>query len=954
MLRKKCCLLLLLFCVSSCSADRVTEKKETDLHPGHPARYELKRPAFTAEQLRCEYLIDPLGIDVKTPRLSWRLATQDPLRRGLKQTAYHILVADNPERLAQDNGNRWDSGTVASAKSQHIAYKGKPLATGMQCFWKVRVRDEKGLWSPWSTPARWSMGILSSSEWKGKWIGTRKEFTPIKKLPPASDDKVLTDPWLRTTFTFEEKPKHALIHIASVGYHELYVNGKKAHDTVLAPCVSDHTQHARYVTYDITGHLAKGKNALGIWLGVSWSVFPLYQTEDKPRTPIATAQARITFPSGKQKLLITDETWKTHPSPNMLLGTWMFMNYGGELYDARKEIPGWSEASFDDTSWQPVAVYHPRLKLSAELLEPNRKVKLIRPVSITKTGEQTYRADMGVNLAGIFEIDVKGAPGELVEFLFSEREDQECTHKIRSACIIGPDGTCSFTNRFNYSVGQWVVIKGIDYEPSLDDIRAHLVRPDYRRTARFECSSVLLNRIFETTLWTFENLSLGGYVVDCPQRERMGYGGDANATTETALSSFALGAFYTKWAQDWRDVQGSGPVWGLGAQMKSMRKRTSENTGNLPYTAPTYWGGGGPAWSGFCVVLPWEVYKHYGDRRILQENFSMIESWLAFLETKAKDNMLARWGGKWDFLGDWLWPGAEGVNGDTRETLFFNNCFWIYNLQTAAKIAQVIGHKKSAAKYKKRAEEVRRQVHQEFYNAETGGYVNNMQAYLAIALLVDLPPENLEKRIWKRFENQILTVRDGHFWGGITGGSFIVKTLVDYDRPDLMYEMASKTTYPGWGDMLQRGATTLWESWDGGKSLLHSSYVHVGSWFAKGLAGIQPDVAGGAGFKHFLIKPAVLQHYPLKHFSFEYDSPYGMIRSIWKLERGNHVMHVTVPPNTICSVFVPTPVPESVTENGEWAGKAEGVTYLHCIENYTVFQVEPGSYTFKADGFIFN
>ena len=302
-----------------------------------------------------------------------------------------------------------------------------------------------------------------------------------------------------------------------------------------------------------------------------------------------------------------------------------------------------------------------------------------------------YRVDLGVNVTGWLEANVRGKPGDEIEFKFSERHrhghdepaPQPVHHRPRRQrhvpqpvqLLHGPMGHRS---------------RGSSTSPPWSDIRAWLVRTDYARAADFECSNELLNRIYDTTLWTFEDLSLGGYVVDCPHRERMGYGGDAHATTECGLNNYSLGAFYTKWSQDWRDVQGGSAAWGTAE--KAAVKDTVE-AGNLPYTAPTYWGGGGPGWSGYCVTLPWEMYERYGDTRILEENFPTIQRWLAFLETKAKDNILRRWGGEWDFLGDWLWPGAKGVNGDTRETLFYNNCYWIFNLQTAAKIADVIGKK---------------------------------------------------------------------------------------------------------------------------------------------------------------------------------------------------------------------------------------------------------------------
>ena len=898
---------------------------------------------ITPTDLRCEYLHNPLGIDINQPRLSWKLKAIDPAQRGQMQTGYQVLVASSQDLLARDKGDLWDSGQVKSDKCHLIAYGGAPLSSGMRCWWKLRVADQRGALSAWSTPARWTMGLLDQSDWKAKWIGADRQFAEVKKLPPEGN--YLSDPWLRKVVTLQEKPRYACIHIASVGYHELYVNGKKVGDAVLMSSVADHTKRARYVTYEITDYLHAGRNAVGLWLGTSWSVYPLYKTDDKPQTPFVIAQARIEMADGQTQALITDETWKTHASPNVLLGTWMFTNFGGEYYDAGKELPNWCSPDLDDADWKPATVYHPKLVLSAEMVEPNRSIRKIEPVTIEQIEGEGYRVDMGVNFVGLVELDVKGQPGDIVELQFSEDPKKLMTHKLHSAYRIGPSGRGTFCNRFNYASGRWVLIKGLGYKLALENIRGYLVRTDYGRAGRFECSNKLLNDIYHVVLWTFENLSLGAYVVDCPQRERMGYGGDAHATTQTAMDNYNLGAFYTKWSQDWRDVQGKDTAWGLGERATNQNAPTQP--GNLPYTAPTYWGGGGPAWSGYCVTLPWYMYQRYGDLRILEENLPTIELWLAFLETKSKNDMLVRWGGQWDFLGDWLWPGAEGVNGDTRETLFFNNCYWIYNLQTAARIAEALGKGSLAGKYRSRAETVRQAVHKEFFNPAENGYVNNFQAYLAAALLVGLPPENLQPAVAKRFEDEILIHRKGHFWGGITGGSFIVKNLIEFDRPDLMFEMATKQDYPSWGDMLRRGATTVWEDWEGRNSLLHSSYLHIGAWFIEGLAGIQPD-PGSPGYKRFIIRPGVLADKPLDWVKARFESPYGTIESEWRIRDGALELTVCVPPNTTATLYVPTKDPKSIKEANAPLARARGVRFLSDEKGHSVLELQPGRYSFEA------
>jgi alpha-L-rhamnosidase len=896
--------------------------------------------SVSVQHLTCEYRTNPLGLDVRQPRFSWKLQPTQPAARGQAQTAYRILVATSRARLAHDQGDLWDSGWTRSDQSQLVVYNGHPLPSGESCFWKVRVKDETGTLSEWSAPAFWTVGVLSPDDWTSEWIGTDMQFHHPAGSPP---DNTMPDPWLRKTITLAARPLRAFMYVASIGYHELYINGRKVGDAVLMPCVSDHNKRARYVTYEITPYLRRGRNTLGLWLGTAWSIYPQYHPAGAPRSPIVRAQADLELPGGKRERLVTDGSWKWHASPNTTIGTWNFTNFGGERYDASREIPDWCGPTLDDSRWKPVSVFPVHLILSAQTVQPNRLEQEIKPVAMTEPAPGVYRFDMGVNFAGWLQVKLRGRPGDRIEIKLSERKDQAMTHRLHDFYIIGPAGQGTFRNHFNYGVGRWIQIEGLRHRPSLHDLRGWLVRTDYRRTTHFACSNPLLNDIYQATVWTWQNLSLGGYSVDCPQRERMGYGGDAHATTETALDNFSLGAFYTKWSQDWRDVQGTGAAWGTG---QNSQGKPLEN-GNLPYTAPTIWGGGGPAWSGYCVTLPWLMYRHFGDTRILAQNFDTIRRWLDFLETKARDNLLRRWGGEWDFLGDWLWPGAKGVNGDTRETLFFNNCYWIDNLETAARIADALDKGDAAAHWRARANQVKAAVQREFYRGD-GSYVNDFQAYLSIALFVGLPPADQRGLVERRLVDRINNVRKGHFWGGITGGYFIIQNLLAMERPDLMYEMVSRDDYPSWGYMLRHGATTLWEDWEGNLSLCHSSYLHVGAWFIEGLAGIRPG-DDGHGYKHFIIRPGIWPASPVNWVKCSLDSPYGLIESNWRREGGKLRFKLVVPPNTTGTVYFPADEIAAVSQDGKPLGAAAEARLVRGPARSTVaVRLPAGRYTFEA------
>ncbi len=543
--------------------------------------------------LQCEYRSQPLGIDAGQPRLSWLIESTDSKARGLCQSAYQVLVASSRKNLDRDAGDLWDSGRVKSDESALVPYAGRSLTSAQECWWKVRIWDGDGRPSDWSRPARWTMGLLRPADWKAKWIGASGSAFP----------------WFRKVVTLPARPHKATAYVAAMGYFELYVNGKKVGDDALAPAVSDYAKRALYRTYDVTELLVPGKNCLALWLGSGWYVAGIPGvTHDGP---IVMAQVDLHGAKGEPVSLGTDATWKTRPSPISFLGK--ATRLGPQVYEATREVPEWNTTTLNEPGWaQAAEVPPPMVTVSAQACEPNRVIETIRPVGVKETSPGTYLVDMGRLLSGWFEMRLSGPRGTRAHLEFVEHispKGEMTVYNQMEEYVLRGGGPETFRTRFNYHAFRWVLVKGIPSKPNLEGIRGLAITTDMPRAAQFKCSSPLMNQIYETTLWTYRCLSLGGYTVDCPHRERLGYGGDAHATMETAMTNFAAGAFYTKWLADWRDAQ--------------------DKAGDLPHVAPPVtFAGGGPAWSGICITLPWQMYRYYGDKRILEQMYPTIQRWL--------------------------------------------------------------------------------------------------------------------------------------------------------------------------------------------------------------------------------------------------------------------------------------------------------------------------------------
>lgn len=868
---------------------------------------------ISVTDLRCEYLVEPLGIDTPRPRLSWKLV-DSAKTRGQRQSACQIVVEAEAADGSASRSVVWDSGKVASSDSVNCPYGGAPLTSGRSCCWKVRVWDMDDTPTDWSQPARFSVGLLKSTDWQGEWIRYR-EADNIQHL------------WYRKNFALERVPARAFAYLCSIGYHELYVNGKKIGTRVLAPAVSNLEKRGIYVTYDITSELRPGDNVIAVWTGPGWARSDgSYGKGVWKQDSIFKCQ--VNFSSGLT--LHSDASWKCRISSSENLGLWKGGGqgeYGGELIDARRHLADWNLPGCDDRDWANASVYQKSLILSAEMQEPDRKVATLRPVALTEK-DGLYTFDMGRNFTGWLEFDLRnGKPGEVVKFMTANRAGETMEFNQESQYIPDASGKGTFSHRFNYMAGRWITVAGLSSPPRLDDLRGYIVTNDRKRTGHFDCSKDLFNRIYETDLRTYQACTVNGVTMDCPHRERFGYGEIALACTwGCAIPNFESAAYYRKAARDWFDVQ--------------------REDGFVNTIAPqVYKGAGGTLWSSAPVTLSWEFYKAYGDQQQLEAAYLPMKRWLDYLHRfVSTDGVLTAYESASRFLGDWATPhGSE--YGNTPEARLFNNCVYAYCLDVFTQAAAILGKPEDVTTYSGRLAQLQKSAHQHFFNDASKTYIDGRQLAMAFPLYTGITPKAERQAVLANFVAEIST-RKPYLDTGSSGLPILLKFLVeDAERADLLHSCLSRTDYPSYGFFLNAGETTWPEYWKivGESSRIHTCYTGIAGYFIKAIGGIRPDPSA-YGMKKFIIKPNLVGG--LTYANTTSDSLYGTIVSKWSRSATTGTFDLEVPPNTTAKVFIPAADGSDVKEGGQPAAKAEGVTYRGKDGSYAVFDVGSGIYRF--------
>jgi alpha-L-rhamnosidase len=872
------------------------------------------KSGLTPVELQCEYQTEPLGIDVPAPRFGWQLSDSKHVR-GQAQTAYYMLVASSLDKLTETEADVWNSGKIDSPQSVLIPFGGEKLLSSSAYFWKVRVYDKDGNPSEWSKPARFVTALLDPNEWnEAAWIH-HPEAPRVKHI------------WFRKNLTLDAEPDAIFIHVASLGHHELYINGQKADDRVLAPALTNFDKRLFYVTYDISNLLKKGDNTVGVWYASGWANYDCFS-----QTPALRVRLDGKDDKGELLTLVSDETWRcavSNSEDTRQVRT--FDNNGGEIVDARAYIPDWNSPSFDDSQWAYAAraAGNDAVTLEAHDIDPSRVIDVFAAQKITDAGDGVYKIDFGKNFTGWLNIRFSGlSAGDTVVIGSADDDKSFADFNIYNVFVSsGKDGEL-FSNRFNYVAGRYANIKGLSQAPKPEDVTALAVSTDLQRTGKFNSSNELFNNIFETDLWTFLANTTEGYTSDCPHRERCGYGEVATATSwGIGLPNYDAGAFYRNIVRNWRDVQLPGG-WG-------------RNT--APQPNDYHWGGA--MWSSAGLNVAWEHYLHYGDKQILELIYPTAVRWLEFLQANVSKGLLRKYrDNDGQFLGDWLAPGSRNEFGSSRQALYFNNCVYAMNLETFVKIAILLDKSGDAALYDERLTALRLAIHAEFYDPNTGNYCDGNQVQQAFAVITGVAKDSIQARAKASITNNMRNEKQSVDLGS-SGLVVVRQDLVAHpETAGLTASILNKTDFPGYGYFIDQGESTWPEDWKiDVPSKIHTCFTGIAGWLTKGLCGIQPDEKN-AGYKHFTVKPFLVDEVNFAEASV--GSPHGEIVSRWERKDNKITLSVTIPPNTSATVYIPASQPEQISENGHPLDVTEGVVSKGAANDYVVVEATSGKYEF--------
>lgn len=833
---------------------------------------------ITVGELKCENLISPIAIDNTSPHFSWKMFSDE---NAASITAYQIIVASEPGKLNEKSADLWNSGKINSSESIGIKYGGKPLDSRSSGYWKVRVWDQSGKVTKWSETAYFGVGMLRDSDWAA---GT--QFIGIHQSELASKKHIA--PIVRTKFNYSPSKERVLLHVNSLGYHEAYINGKPVSTSMLNPAVSEFSKRSLIVTYDITDLVERGDNELAIWLGIGW-----YHKRAQGAVeggPYVRAQVECVNQRGNYKVLAnTDKSWKAANSGRYFLGN-VWVN--GEYIDKGSMVTDLSPKALANLDWQPVVVGQiPQHSATPQMCEGNTFYQTFKPVAVHKIDDECYIYDMGHAFVGFIDIEMpvveKGKAIKMYyeDFYLKDLKKFRDNETYADYYIGDGESQGTFSNKFQYKAFRYLKIKGLDAALDPSAITGRAITTAYSGESSFECSDDDINAIHNMVHKTVKALTLGGYMVDCPHIERLGYGGDGNASTPTFQTMFNVSPLYLNWLTAWSDCQ--------------------RENGDMPHTAPNpISAGGGPFWCEFIIIASWQSYLNYGDTRMIERFYPQMEKWIGFAESNIKDGVLKNWGvtkyRNW-YLGDWATP--EGIDQrDERSIDIVSNCVLSESYLTMSKIARVLGKDNDAEAYLRKHKQQNEIIHKTFFDASSKSYASDTQIDMIYPMFVGATPKSevgaVEKRLWEQTEKRF----KGHLATGLVGIPIITQWATREAKAEEMYHMLKKREYPGYLYMLDNGTDLTWEHWDGDRSHIHNCYNGIGSWFYQALGGITPDESQ-PGYKHINIRPQIIDE--IDWVKVSKDTPYGKLFVGWNKTEGQLKIDVEIPIGSSATLYTP-------------------------------------------------
>lgn len=906
-----------------------------------------KTSTVSITDMTVELLENPIGVAAEQPRFSWQIASETP---DLMQTAYRIKVAADAAGLDQETNLIWDSGVVGSDQSVFVSYAGPKLESRKDYWWKVLVTTNKGD-SVWSAPAHWSMALLDSTDWKAQWIGID---SALNATDVVNDVRTrLAARYLRKEFPVEGNIASARLYISGLGMYECYLNGAQVGEgDLFAPTISDYTKCVYYNTFDVTDKLKEGENTIGVILGNGrFFSMRMITKETMPGAVIPSlthygypkllAQLEITYKDGKQEIITSDNSWKLTTNGPIIANN----EFDGEEYDAHLEMKGWNKNGFDDKEWiEAKIVGAPQGTLTAQTNPNIKTMETITPVAINKLNDSTLILDMGQNMVGWLSVSLKGVKDKPIRLRFAETLQPDGSlymANLRGALVTdiytpAQDGMFSWEPKFTYHGFRFVEITGLDYVPELKEFKGKVNYDEMETAGSFACSDSTLNQIYHNAYWGIRG-NYRGMPTDCPQRdERMGWLGDRAMGSFGESYMFRPTLLYEKWL---RDIQDS--------QLPS---------GQIPDVSPTYWPfySENVTWPAAYPCIVDMLYNQYGDVNAVKEHYASLKKWMEYIrDTHMTDYIIVK-----DVYGDWCMPpeSPELIHSQdparVTDGRLLGTSFYYRLLNMMAKFAAVSGHNEDIPAYNELAQNVKEAYNKMFLNAETGQYANNTVTANLVSLMQGLVPDSLQAKVFANVVEKTKNEFDSHVSTGLIGIQFLMRGLTRNGEKELAYTIATNRSYPSWGYMIDKGATTIWELWNGdtaNPAMNSGNHVmllgDLMSWYFEDLAGIKSD-SQQVGFKKIIMEPCFPEN--LNWVDASTETLYGKVASHWQKTAEGLKWEVEIPANTTALIRIPATSADAVTENGQPLLQNPAIKAVQTADTFVSAEVGSGKYSFNV------